>query len=178
MSLTPPSECSIDTGTPNFGPCSGPGASHTPASPLANNTYIYRVMATDADRQHRPEPGDPELHGQLPSLPPDGRIAFASNRDGELRDLLDERRRHRPDPAHQQRRRSTTDPAWSPDGTKIAFTTDRDGNFEIYVMNADGTGQTRLTNNAAADDEPAWSPDGSKIAFTSRPRRQLRDLRR
>ena len=34
--------------------------------------------------------------------------------------------------------------AWSPDGTKIAFTSDRDGNFEIYVMNADGTNPTRL----------------------------------
>ncbi len=50
---------------------------------------------------------------------------------------------------------------------KIAFTSDRDGNTEIYVMNADGTGVTRLTNNALADDEPAWSPDGTRIAFRS-----------
>ena len=50
---------------------------------------------------------------------------------------------------------------------RIAFASDRDGNFEIYVMNADGTGQTRLTNNPAADRVPAWSPDRSKIAFTS-----------
>jgi TolB protein len=42
---------------------------------------------------------------------------------------------------------------------------ERDGNKEIYVMNADGTGQTRLTNKPAPDDCPAWSPDGSKIAF-------------
>ena len=48
---------------------------------------------------------------------------------------------------------------------KIAFDTNRDGNEEIYVMNPDGTGQTRLTNNAASDFGPAWSPDGSKIAF-------------
>jgi dipeptidyl aminopeptidase/acylaminoacyl peptidase len=48
---------------------------------------------------------------------------------------------------------------------KIAFNSNRDGNDEIYVMNADGTGQTRLTNNAASDFEPAWSPDGTKIAF-------------
>lgn len=59
-------------------------------------------------------------------------------------------------------------PAFSPDGTKIAFTSNRDGNLEIYVMDADGTDQTRLTNSAAAsDDDPNWSPDGSKIAFTS-----------
>jgi len=50
---------------------------------------------------------------------------------------------------------------------KIAFSTTRDGNVEIYKMNADGTGQTRLTTNGALDGEPAWSPDGTKIAFSS-----------
>ena len=49
-------------------------------------------------------------------------------------------------------------PAWSPDGTKIAFDSERDGNWEIYVMNADGTGQTNLTNDPAYDSEPDWSP--------------------
>ena len=58
-------------------------------------------------------------------------------------------------------------PAWSPDGSKIAFTSLRDGNAEIYVMNADGSSQTRLTNNATGSVSPAWSPDGSKIAFGS-----------
>jgi Tol biopolymer transport system component len=50
---------------------------------------------------------------------------------------------------------------------KIAFTSDRDGNREIYVMNADGTGQVRLTNNAVVDDHPTWSPDGRQLAFLS-----------
>jgi Tol biopolymer transport system component len=50
---------------------------------------------------------------------------------------------------------------------KIAFTSNRDGNDEIYVMNADGTGATRLTDNPASDYQPAWSPDGSRIVFTS-----------
>jgi Tol biopolymer transport system component len=59
-------------------------------------------------------------------------------------------------------------PAWSPDGTKIAFSSNRDGNWEIYVMNADGSGATRLTINRSADDgSPTWSPDGTKIAFHS-----------
>src|SRR4030042_989106 len=50
-------------------------------------------------------------------------------------------------------------PAWSPDGAKIAFLSNRDGNVEIYVMNADGSAQTNITNNEA--------PDSSKIAFVS-----------
>jgi Tol biopolymer transport system component len=58
-----------------------------------------------------------------------------------------------------------SNPAWSPDGSKIAFTSDRDGNAEIYVMNADGSAETRLTDNVGYDGGPAWSPDGLKIAF-------------
>jgi len=58
-----------------------------------------------------------------------------------------------------------TDPA-EKRGT-IAFASDRDGNYEIYVMNPDGSGQKRLTNNSAADFAPSWSPDGKRIAFTS-----------
>src|SRR5213596_2254428 len=50
---------------------------------------------------------------------------------------------------------------------QIAFVSDRDGNDEIYVMNADGSSPTRLTNNPATDFEPAWSPNAQKIAFTS-----------
>ena len=58
-------------------------------------------------------------------------------------------------------------PVWSPDGTKIAFQSNRDGNFEIYVMNADGSGQTRLTTNEANDVHPDWSPSGDRLVFLS-----------
>src|SRR5215210_7256925 len=50
---------------------------------------------------------------------------------------------------------------------KIAFQSNRDGNSEIYTMNATGTALDRLTNNHATDSEPAWSPDGNRIAFQS-----------
>jgi len=50
---------------------------------------------------------------------------------------------------------------------RIAFSSNRDGNSEIYVMNPDGTGQTRLTYSDAWDSLLSWSPSGNKIAFTS-----------
>ena len=50
---------------------------------------------------------------------------------------------------------------------RIAFASDRDGNFEIYVINADGSGPTRLTRNAFIEGNPAWSADGSRISFDS-----------
>lgn len=59
------------------------------------------------------------------------------------------------------------DPAWSPDGSRIAFSSYRDGNREIYVINADGTGLKRLTTNQVLDEFPFWSPDGEWIGFTS-----------
>jgi Tol biopolymer transport system component len=55
--------------------------------------------------------------------------------------------------------------AWSPDGRRLAFLSDRDGNFEIYVVNADGSDERRLTRTPESDGSPAWSPDGRKIAF-------------
>jgi Tol biopolymer transport system component len=58
-------------------------------------------------------------------------------------------------------------PAWSPDGAQIAFYSERDGNAEIYVMGADGSNITRLTNSPADEGYPAWSPDGRTLTFDS-----------
>lgn len=58
-------------------------------------------------------------------------------------------------------------PRYSKDGSKIVFVSLRDGHQEVYIMNSDGSGQTRLTNNAEGNGYPAFSPDGSKIVFTS-----------
>ena len=61
------------------------------------------------------------------------------------------------------------DPDWSPDGTKIAFVSDRnDAAYQIYVMDADGENQFKLTDGPDAKREPDWSPDGQQIAFTVR----------
>ena len=59
-----------------------------------------------------------------------------------------------------------TEPYWSPDGTKIVFTSGW-SNYELFVMDPDGSNQTRITNNPLEDDESSWSRDGSKIAFVA-----------
>jgi hypothetical protein len=56
---------------------------------------------------------------------------------------------------------------YSPDGTRIAYVSTRDGNPEIYVMNADGTGSQRVTTTPAREDSPTWTPDGRQIVFAS-----------
>jgi TolB protein len=62
---------------------------------------------------------------------------------------------------------NNTDPSWSPDSKQIAFSSNRDGNYEIYRMNEDGSSQTRMTFNNVEDADPAWSPDGLRIAYGS-----------
>jgi Tol biopolymer transport system component len=65
------------------------------------------------------------------------------------------------DPADDRR------PAWSPDGRRIAFESNRDGNFDIYLVGADGDGLVRLTDHPAQDRRPSWTPDGTRIVFQS-----------
>jgi Tol biopolymer transport system component len=60
-------------------------------------------------------------------------------------------------------------PSWSADGSSIVFGSTRDGNPEIYKMDADGDNQKRLTENPAQDGAPVFSPDGRRIAFERRP---------
>src|ERR1700749_1714589 len=54
-------------------------------------------------------------------------------------------------------------PTWSPDGTKIAFTSHRTGSYQIFTMNVDGTNQINISNSSPQDGYPAYSPDGTKI---------------
>ena len=60
-----------------------------------------------------------------------------------------------------------TDPVWSPDSRRIAFASNRDGTWRIYLMDADGTDVTPLPTGTGNALDPAWSPDGTRIAFVS-----------
>ena len=109
-----------------------------------------------------PQPGEPC-----------GRIVFSSNRDGNAEIYVMNAdgtgvSRLTNHPGHD------LDPAWSPDGERIAFRSNRDDEgetgepaYEIYVMNADGTGVSRLTNADRTVRSPAWSPDGLNIVFSA-----------
>src|SRR5262249_15430615 len=56
-------------------------------------------------------------------------------------------------------------PRWSPNGHEIVFHSNRDGNYNIYVVNGDGTGIRRVTNSPLLDQWPDWSPNGKQIVF-------------
>ena len=103
------------------------------------------------------------------ALPSNGRIVFQSDRDDAGFDIYT----MNPDGSDVQRLTSSPsnefEPVWSPDGSKIAFTSNREETVQgngIYVMDADGSNEIFLTPSINARD-PSWSPDGSRIAFTS-----------
>jgi len=58
-------------------------------------------------------------------------------------------------------------PSTSPDGSKVAFISNRDGNYELYIMDIDGKNQRRLTHNSVVEKSPSWAPDGNSIVFVS-----------
>ena len=113
-----------------------------------------------------------------PHGPPDGkRIVFSAERDGHFIgdfEVTSEIYVMDADGGNQQRltenRKNDESPSWSPDGTRIVFSSDRKGdfaNYEIYLMDADGGNLQRLTENRGDDAVPSWSSDGKRIAFVS-----------
>ena len=106
------------------------------------------------------------------------KLAFISERDGNKEIYVMERgavdgacsdnKDDRPEPFRlTETDEVESDISWSPDGEKILFVSERDGNKEIYVMGERGDKQTRLTFNNIDDYDPVWSPDGQTIAFVS-----------
>ena len=143
---------------------------------LGWSSYEIYVMEVDGNNQRRLT-NHPNWDTS-PSWSPDGKwIAFTSDRDEHVIDnnpgglpnfeiyVMDA------DGGNQQNLTNDPDndssPSWSPDGKRIAFSSDRDGNYEIYVMDADGNNPQRLTDNDFFDTSPSWSPDGKRIVFMS-----------
>jgi uncharacterized repeat protein (TIGR01451 family) len=150
------------------------------------NGVNYQVYVMNADGSGQVNITNSTSNDTQPSWSPDGsKIAFASDRDQAGFPSIYVMNAN----GSNQTRLSFSSngflddqPAWSPDGTKVAFTSTRDStvatweewilreavvNKEIYVMNADGSAQARLTNIMGNDDSPTWSPDGTRIAFRS-----------
>ena len=124
---------------------------------LCGNTLpeaIPSLRVVEANNLTRP----PQL--QTPALRANGKIAFMG---GGIYVMNDDGSNQTPVTTYPYT--ASADPAWSPDGSKIAF---GNQNGEIYVMKSDGSNLVNITNNVAEDRSPTWSPDGSKIAFVSR----------
>lgn len=111
----------------------------------------------------------------LPAWSPDGRIAFASNRDGRLELYVMNGDGSSPT-------RLTHDVGfagsfvWSPDGSRIVFESVRDGAPELYTMGADGSNPSRLTYNSGFKRQVVWSADGTRIAFACEIETDNRDV--
>lgn len=135
----------------------------------SDDVYMIRVDGSEIKRLTNNPANDNE-----PAWSPDGsRIVFVSDRNGNPQILLmnadgsDQHPLSQP-PSPRPGAPRDLSPAWSPDGTRIAFQSDRDtplGSFEIYVMNADGSQQMRVTNDPAYDGCPSWSADSRRLAF-------------
>lgn len=99
-----------------------------------------------------------------PAWHPDGRLLFASTAGPSALKLFDSQTALITPLAGSPTDRGA---CWSPDGKKLLFTSDRDGNPDIFVAEADGTAAVNLTRHPSYDADPAWSPEADKIAFTS-----------
>jgi Tol biopolymer transport system component len=137
------------------------------------NPEIY-VMNPDGQNQRRLTNNPASDHSPLWSF--DGkRIAFVSGRNWILGyDIYVMDANGRNQRRLTNNRHKDFQPSWSPDGKRIAFISDRDGHVhegwstdEIYVMDADGSNQQRLTNHPNNDYSPSWSSDSKRIAFVS-----------
>lgn len=155
----------------SFLPPPGGGARLAFASERDGNLELYLMNLDGSDLRRITHNIAPDFD---PAWSPDGRkIAYASSTDGDpeikVLDLASciNQVGSCDSTARQITNNTATDwnPAWSPDGQWIAFSSNRDGHFDIYMMRPDGSDVRRLTTGDADAFSPRWSPDGTQIAF-------------
>jgi TolB protein len=140
----------------------------------AGNRDVQEIYIADYDGALPRKVTNTRTLNITPTWSPDGNIiAYTSYRPsggmGTFQDVVLSyiTTGDRKTPANGDPQKQNYLPIWSPDGSKLAFTTNRDGNPEIYVMNRDGSGLRRMTNHPAIDVSPTWSPSGGQIAWVS-----------
>ena len=153
--------------TSEFEPAvSGDGQSYAflRATGILKVAVIIRDAASGAEIEVPPGQGFSGL--RMPALAPDAsRVAFSFADKGQHIYSVDSRAKDRKTLTAGEG--INTDPNYSPDGKRIAFSSTRDGNYEIYVMDADGGNVQRLTRSPHRDIRPRFSPDGKRVSFTS-----------
>ena len=153
-------------------PTAGAAATDAPAataSPATSTPGVTGPETTPGSASPSPTPSAAATPTPIP-VPSDLRIAFVATAwctGGSADDILGAATDGADVTSLSCSRGQDIDPAWSPDGTRIAFASDRDGQWDVWVMDADGSDQVRLTDDPAHDAHPAWSPDGTRIAFES-----------
>jgi Tol biopolymer transport system component len=133
-------------------------------------SYQLYTMNSDGSNQHRIY--ESKAMSLAPAWSPDGKqIIFTNDKEdgaiGNFEIFRIELETAESEKRLTFRRRSDSQPVFSPDGKHIAFVSNTDGNAEIYLMSADGTGLFRITRNQAEDTTPQFSKDGKKIIFSS-----------
>ena len=153
-----------------------PGEKESEATMGLGTTANFDIWMIDIDGSNPVRLNDSTGIEQNPSWSPDGsKIAYSSGTRSPAGSVREKKNDIYVMNADGSDRKNITndrsveyqEPDWSPDGSKIAFTTKKDDNFEIYVMNSGGGNQTRLTDDPDVDTSPNWSPDGTKIVFVS-----------
>jgi Tol biopolymer transport system component len=132
-------------------------------------TVLFMVCAKETRPHNNSNAVD--LETLKPEFPIEGQILFQSDMDGDREIYVMTK-----DGVKKLTDNNWEDefPRWSPDGKKIAFSANPKGNYDIFVMDADGLNVYPVTTSPKAEVEHAWFPDGNKIAYTIEERRGLR----